>query len=462
MRVRILCGVFALSLFCVDWGSRLRVAQDGEPTQIEVGANVRVSNTLRPYVEPYIAANPRNPQNIVIATSEVIHDKGIFARAFYTIDGGETWSLAELPVEPGMLTNAAVTELDSWLAFAPDGTPFYSTLADINFQGRDSEFLLVWRSQDGGRTWQGPAVTPSRTFDAPHITATMKGSQPQVYVSVGVMGSDPLFMPGGPATWGVAVLRSDDGGVSFKRTAFISHDQLNHNGLNPVVLLDGSVLVPFNDYTPHPTRVPVKVSRIYVVRSEDGGQTFSLPWLVTEIPRVFPDRPRFAQDSSAGKFRGRIYVVWNGEAGEQRNVSVAYSTDDGKFWSRPVTFRAPNAGPAHQTTLAVAQDGTIGIAWLQHELTNPRCYRIHFAASTDGAATFSQPASVSEKVSCPDTKANKETTFPRENQSVLGRWVRGGDYIGLAAAPDGSFHVVWTDSRDEVFQTYTARIQVRK
>jgi len=281
-------------------------------------------------------------------------------------------------------------------------------------------------------------------------------------VSVGVMGSDSLFMPGGPATWGVAVLRSDDGGITFQRTAFIAHDQLNHNGLNPVVLLDGSVLVPFNDYTSNPIRVPVKVSRIYVVRSEDGGQTFSLPWLVTETPRVFPGRPRFAQDSSTGKFRARMYVGWDGEDGEQRNVSVAYSTEDGKFWSRPVTFRAPNAGPVHQTTLAVATDGTIGVAWLQHELANPRCYRIHFAASTDGAATFSQPVSVSDKVSCPDSKANKETTFPRENQSVVGRWVRGGDYIGLAAAPDGSFHVVWSDSRDEVFQTYTARIRSQK
>jgi hypothetical protein len=37
---------------------------------------------------------------------------------------------------------------------------------------------------------------------------------------------------------------------------------------------------------------------------------------------------------------------------------------------------------------------------------------------------------------------------------------RGGDYIGLAASADGSFHAVWSDARGGAFRTFTARIDV--
>ena len=147
--------VLALALYCFEAPSQSGATGEGEQIKVEVDPNVRVSNTLRPYVEPYIAADPKDPQNVVIAASEVIHGKGIFARAFHTADGGKTWSLAELPLEPDMLANAVRTGIDSWLAFAPDGTAFYSTQADIIFQGAESEILLVWRSQEGGRTWKG-------------------------------------------------------------------------------------------------------------------------------------------------------------------------------------------------------------------------------------------------------------------------------------------------------------------
>jgi len=95
------------------------------------------------------------------------------------------------------------------------------------------------------------------------------------------------------------------------------------------------------------------------------------------------------------------------------------------------------------------------VSWLQHETGEGKshCYRIYFAASIDGGESFTPPQVVSEVVSCPDSAANKET---------IGRWARGGDYMGLAAAADGSFHPVWVDARDGAFQVYTARIEVRK
>jgi hypothetical protein len=66
---------------------------------------------------------------------------------------------------------------------------------------------------------------------------------------------------------------------------------------------------------------------------------------------------------------------------------------------------------------------------------------------------FSLPTTVSDKVSCSDPKLNPEPYFKTR--------LKGGDYIGLAAAADGSFHAVWIDARDGAFRLYTSRIEAR-
>jgi hypothetical protein len=83
---------------------------------------------------------------------------------------------------------------------------------------------------------------------------------------------------------------------------------------------------------------------------------------------------------------------------------------------------------------------------------NFRCQEIFFTASIDGGATFLQEVKVSAKPSCPATPRNVETAL---------RFPAGGEYMGLAAAPDGSFRLLWSDSRSEVYRLYTATVSVR-
>jgi hypothetical protein len=170
---------------------------------------------------------------------------------------------------------------------------------------------------------------------------------------------------------------------------------------------------------------------------------------------MIPDGLEMAVDLSNSRFRGRIYAAWNGERGGSRNMTIGYSADAGKRWLKSAFFRAENGGPAFFPTLAVSPDGALGVSWLQHEKGEGKshCYRIYFAASIDGGETFTPPHLVSETVSCPGSESNRET---------IDRWSRGGDYMGLAAAADGSFHPVWIDARDGAFQVYSARIQLGK
>ncbi len=198
----------------------------------------------------------------------------------------------------------------------------------------------------------------------------------------------------------------------------------------------------------------MRASRIYLVDSRDQGETFGVPRVVADIPRSSPGLPVIAVDSSPGRFRGRLYLAWNGERDDLQNVTVARSDDQGETWSARA-IKARTSGPAFFSSVAVSKNGTLGLAWIQHESERARakCWRTYFAASVDGGENFSEPLAVSNALSCPDPTANyKQVRHPFDY---------GSDYIGLAAAADGSFHVAWPDCRDGAFQVYTARMTVR-
>ena len=425
--------------------------------KVEVGPNVRASDKGVSHVEPYIAAHPTDSHNLVIVASHNVEGKGLIAEAFTTKDAGKTWGHSPLPqMLEALLTNKLKYALDVWVTYGPDGMAYISALASekIHIQGQGRGELLVYRSEDQGKTWRGPTLISSRGFfDRPSMVATGTKNNTRIYL----VASDGR---------GFDVLKSDDGGLSFKTTAIIKPDNLAHQPHRPVVLPDGSLLVPYDDYPAisvreleeierDPRKQRLNSSRIYVVQSRDGGLTFDLPQFIADIPRMLPGGLEMAVDLSNNRFRGRVYAAWNGEREDRQNVTVAYSTDAGNSWLKSAVLRSENAGPAHFYSLAVSPDGTVGASWLQHETGEGKlsCYRIYFAASIDGGETFTPPHSVSDTVSCPDTASNKET---------IRRWARGGDYMGLAAAADGSFHPVWVDARGGEFQVYTARIEVRK
>jgi hypothetical protein len=57
------------------------------------------------------------------------------------------------------------------------------------------------------------------------------------------------------------------------------------------------------------------------------------------------------------------------------------------------------------------------------------------------------------------TEINSDPLTPA-NGKTGERFISGGDYIGCVAKPDGSFQVLWSDSRTGIFQLYTSNIQV--
>jgi len=213
--------------------------------------------------------------------------------------------------------------------------------------------------------------------------------------------------------------------------------------MNPAVLSDGRLVVPFNSLLS-------KSSPTWVVTSLDGGRTFSVPLLVTDVcGRSFS---QLSVDASPGPYRDRLYFVCS----DSSHVYLLLSSDRGETWSGPlVVNRGP--GPVHNPVIAVNRRGVVAISWYDAR-EDPRSYRdsfrcqhVFFAASLDGGSTVLPDVKVSSAENCPDTPANGEAGA---------RWKAGGDYHGLAAAADGRFHLVWADSREGIYQLRTARIEI--
>jgi hypothetical protein len=215
--------------------------------------------------------------------------------------------------------------------------------------------------------------------------------------------------------------------------------------MNPVLLSDGALIVPFNSFLP-------KSSPVWIVTSKDGGRTFSPPVFVTDVCGT--SFSQLGVDASTGPYRDRLY--WT--CSDSTQIYVLHSSDRGETWSGPTVVNR-SSGPVHNPVITVNRSGVVAVSWYDAR-EDPRSYRdtfrcqhVFFAASLDGGQTFLPDVKVSSAENCPDTPANGEAGA---------RWKAGGDYHGLAATADGRFQLLWADSREGVYQLRTAQVQVRR
>jgi hypothetical protein len=120
-------------------------------------------------VEPMVALNPRNANNIVGVWQQDRWSTG-GAEGLLTavsLDGGRTWSQHMAAFSHCTGGNAAnggdySRASDPWVTFAPDGTVYQSSLS---FNGARSRRIVerdsVSRSTDGGATWSNPITVIS-------------------------------------------------------------------------------------------------------------------------------------------------------------------------------------------------------------------------------------------------------------------------------------------------------------
>ena len=221
-------------------------------------------------------------------------------------------------------------------------------------------------STDGGRTF----VNDQLVWDAPHSADAILqfrgavGPQGQVYVAWAVQDDLDCF---------VEAAASQDG-VNFKNppTLLWVPDLCNDN---PEIVVDtaGNVNITWDAGT------------IYFSRSQDQGQTFSPPSIVSKFGG--DDTQKFVVGPN-----GEIDLVFAG-------VNFTRSLDHGVTWSTPLTLALPNLPPgfvgAQNPQIVVDANGKITIAW--EDDTNggsPGDFDIYVSTSTDGK-TFRSAMNIS-------------------------------------------------------------------
>jgi len=152
------------------------------------GCNVAMepgTNFLNAEVEPWVDANPANPNNLIAGWQQDRWSNG-GARSVmsaYSTDGGATWNRVVInginKCTNGTGNYTYDRSTDPWITFSPNGHAYYMGLSFNNDRpdgGGGFNEMWVAKSTDGGATWSAPVElkrdTDGRAFnDKNAITA---------------------------------------------------------------------------------------------------------------------------------------------------------------------------------------------------------------------------------------------------------------------------------------------------
>src|SRR6266852_3844085 len=261
------------------------------------GANVDaiVGDTLFTLVDGTQCYNPQNEQNIVInptnnqniVTSANDYSFGFQALIYFSADGGSTFTDVLLPGwDPATGATGLFKHVqaggDPVLAFAPDGTLYYSALVyDFSFPNRTPSGVAVAVSHNGGATWNTPVMVhyeDANTFfnDKDWIAAGAGGN---VYVTWTLF---KFNKPHGYISSNIVEAVSHDYGATWSSPIAVSDSAHPFDqGSSPAVAPDGTIYVAYEGNQAS----DVTKDQTVLARSTDGGLTFTN----VELGRVYDD-----------------------------------------------------------------------------------------------------------------------------------------------------------------------------
>ncbi|HWF89311.1 MAG TPA: sialidase family protein [Pyrinomonadaceae bacterium] len=335
--------------------------------------------------EVTIAINPKNPDNMIAASFQTGRPPKPRAGSYHyvTFDGGKTWKTVSTP-DPKNLVQG-----DDVLAFSNDGVAYH---AHLSFDGirlarpvRAENGMIVNVSKDGGNTWtEGtPAIN--------HIN------------SVTPFEDKPgLVVDNAP-------------GSRFK----------------------GNVYLAWTRFDVYGSSNPEHHSQIYFTRSTDQGQTFSMPFRISDTGGDCLDSDNTVEGAvPAVGPNGEVYVVWGGPLG----LVFDKSTDGGlTFGKDKVIGDIPggwdfgieglsraNGMPVTGVDLSNGPNkGTLYVNWIDARNGDPDVFVM---SSPNGGETWTAPVRVND-----DALKNGKAQF----------------FTWMSIDPaDGSVNIVFYDRRD--------------
>jgi hypothetical protein len=360
--------------------------------------NVQVSQSPFDMSTQAIVSNPSDPTQLVIADLDWTCAT-TYVATYSSVDSGTNWTHTCLPSQPGLVGG---------------GTPLigyglnnvlYAGNGNFDPNNHNKFRLITSASQDNGLTWS----TPTSVIDRSVGQWLAVDTSPSSHVS-GILYSTSLEFS--LRSLYVVVSHSRDGGQTWAtdrldRASSEHAMSIGTGGL--AVARDGTVYVTWTHCKLTVSEGGCRTGRIYFARSTDGGKTWSVPLEIAH-PRyghltgggeiIFPTyTPWIATDNSTGPYSGNIYLSFPSFK-PPNLVGVMTSHDGGRTWNHPVPVSSHNVADQFMNFISVAQDGTVGVTWLDRRRDRDH-YQPYYAISKDGGATFTGDQPLSDVLSDP-------------------------------------------------------------
>lgn len=471
--------------------------------------------------ETNIAVDPNNPNRIVAAANDYVPRAWSctvngtpcsalgdgYSGTYFSNDGGQQWCCtATDPSHLGTLI-PGVERLtggiydaggDPALAFDSQGTVYYAGLGFDRTAPPNTVTVNRGTFNGGNLTWGpptfiNPTTSPAILNDKEWIAADANASSPfrdRVYVSwtrfiFNAHNGNFVQSP-------IDFAFSTDGGKTFSTPQLIGGNVLYDQGSRPVVGPDGTVYVFFEGSTRLAT-----LSSTYVVKSTDGGVTWSKPVAISPLVDIVPPANTVFRVNSfpaaAVAPNGDLYAAWSTQMSDSGGLCpsgtnngchlaavFSKSTDGGITWSAPALI-FPKLDSSTQTAIGYPVTQPDGST-----LNAPTPRRVDtfwpgVAVSPSGRVYMSAYAAdvVSPWQTCANTPpppegrinclalgpyinnarldyavtdlntgvSNLVTTHPINTRYHFGGGFIG-DYTDIAVGSDNTFHAFWTDTNN--------------
>ena len=476
-----------------------------------------------PQNETSIAVDPNNSQRVVASMNDYVTRAWTctisgtpcsalgdgYSGTYFSNNGGGSWCCVSTdPSHLGTLIPGVERLVggiydaggDPAVAFDSQGHVYYSGLGfdrtappntvAVNKGTFDGSGNLSW----GAPTFINATTAPSTLNDKPWIAVDSHSSsafRDRIYVS----WTRFIFNPqnGRYVQSPISLVYSKDGGATFSSPQLIVGNVLYSQGSHPTVAPDGTVYVFWTGATRKAT-----LDSIWVVKSTDGGVSWSKPVAVSQLVNIIPiANTSFRNNSYPGAAvapDGSVYVTWSSlmsdagglcptrtNNGCHATVLYSKSTDGGATWSAPaVAF--PSYDSATQTAVgypAANPDGS--------QLTAPTAARrvdtLFPAVSISSSGRVFLGAYAADVISPWQTcAAGPPPPVGRIACDTLGNYIHNarldyvvrdlttnvteavsthpintrngfgggffGDYTDIAAGSDNVLHALWTDSNN--------------
>lgn len=438
-----------LALFAASsGGDGAHAAVIGGDVPIDAAASDHLQDTA--YNSPAVAMNPTNADNIAVASRI---DAPRFACSLHvSFDGGASWTLT--PVNVPVADPGEVSCFAPDLAYGADGTLYmaFTSFKKLPTLGTVPDAVWLVSSTDGGRSLSDPvAASGPMAFQVRIVADSTRPKRLYLsWVQVSESGPFGFASAGNP----IVVARSSDGGRTWEGPAPVSPPTrarviapsmaIGGNGDLFVVYLDvGDDRLDYEGAHEGKGGDPYAGTwSLVLARSSDAGRTWAEATVdasvspTTRFLQLFPPVPSVVVDRHR---KGHVVIGFqDGRAGDA-DVWVWRSTDSGRTWQVPTRVNDTLPGDGrHQylPALAISRSGRVDVVYYDRR-SDRDDHRNHVSlqSSLDGGRTFHPALRLSTR------------SFDSRIGLGSGRGLADlGSRLGLLSTDHGAL-AVWTDTR---------------